>query len=265
MPIKCAGAPQKAVYLSCFEWEEKNRLKDIDVSFHNAGGVLFGVPEYVPALEAYMNRYGVDRQFNQTLVAVDGPAKKAWFSVADEDTLKEVPFDMLHICPPQTAPAFVSNSALANEAGWIDVDQDTLQHVRYFDVFGLGDACSAPNAKTAAAVRKQAPVVAENVIATLAGNAPVTVYDGYGSCPLTVERGKVVLAEFGYGGKLLPTAPSWILDGTQASRLAWHLKATLLPPIYFELMLKGREWLAKPALASSPTSQSRSDPSTTTQ
>ena len=261
MPIKCAGAPQKALYLSCFEWEEKGRLKNINVSFHNAGGVLFGVPEYVPALELYMNRYGVDQQFNHTLVAVDGSAKKAWFSVPGQDITKEVSFDMLHVCPPQTAPAFVSSSPLANETGWIDVDQDTLQHVRHDKVFGLGDACSTPNAKTAAAVRKQAPVVAENVIAALAGKAPTAVYDGYGSCPLTVERGKVVLAEFGYGGKLLPSAPSWMLDGSKASRLAWHLKATLLPPIYFELMLKGREWLAKPAHASSPTPQSPSIPS----
>ncbi|MFT6436241.1 MAG: sulfide:quinone oxidoreductase [Candidatus Azotimanducaceae bacterium] len=159
---------------------------------------------------------------------------------------KKVSFDMLHVCPPQRTPAFVSRSPLANEAGWVNVDQDTLQHVRYDDVFGLGDASSTPNAKTAA-VRKQAPVVAENVIAALAGKTPIAHYDGYGSCPLTVERGKVVLAEFSYGGKLLPSAPSWILNGTKASRLTWHLKATLLPPIYFELMLKGCEWLAKPA------------------
>jgi len=246
MPIKCAGAPQKAVYLSCFEWEEKGYLSDIDVSFHTAGTVLFGVPDYVPALEGYMNQYGVGLEFNQTLVAIDGMARKAWFDVKDQDTQLEVEFDMLHVCPPQTAPPFVSNSPLANDAGWIDVTQDTLQHTRYENVFALGDACSTPNAKTAAAIRKQAPVVSENLIAVLAGHMPMAIYDGYGSCPLTVERGKVVLAEFGYGGKLLPSAPRWILDGTKPSRLAWHLKETMLPPIYFQLMLKGREWLATP-------------------
>jgi len=155
-------------------------------------------------------------------------------------------FDMLHVCPPQTAPDFVRQSPLANTAGWIDVAPDTLRHATYENIFGLGDACSSPNAKTMAAVRKQAPVVASNVIAALEGRALDAIYDGYGSCPLTVERGKVVLAEFGYGGKLLPTFPRWIINGTKPSRLAWILKERLLPPVYYKLMLRGREWFAEP-------------------
>jgi sulfide:quinone oxidoreductase len=118
--------------------------------------------------------------------------------------------------------------------------------VRYPNVFALGDVCSAPNAKTMAAARKQAPIVAVNVLATLEGHEPIAHYNGYGSCPLTVERGKIVLAEFGYGGKLLPTFPTWLLDGTQPTRAAWLLKDRLLPSIYWHGMLKGREWLAHP-------------------
>ena len=130
--------------------------------------------------------------------------------------------------------------------GWLDVTQDTLQHTRFANVFGLGDACSAPNAKTAAAARKQAPIVAENVLAVLDAKEPRAIYDGYGSCPLTVERGRIVLAEFGYGGKLLPTFPKWVIDGTRPSRLAWLLKERILPPVYWHGMLMGREWLAAP-------------------
>jgi sulfide:quinone oxidoreductase len=73
-------------------------------------------------------------------------------------------------------------------------------------------------------------------------------YDGYGSCPLTVERGKIVLAEFTYGGKLAPSFPAWLIDGTKPSALAWYLKERVLPPIYWEAMLKGREWLAQPEM-----------------
>jgi sulfide:quinone oxidoreductase len=132
---------------------------------------------------------------------------------------------------------------LANADGWLEADHETLRHPRFGNIFSLGDVCAAPNAKTAAAVRKQAPVVAENVLAVLAGHGPRALYDGYGSCPLTVERGKVVLAEFGYGGKLLPTFP---LDPTVPRRLAWELKVRLMPRIYFDLMLRGHEWLAAP-------------------
>ena len=145
--------------------------------------------------------------------------------------------------PPQLPHDFVRNSPLADAAGWCEVDPATLRHPRYANVFGLGDTISASNAKTAAAARKQIVAVAENLIACLDGYAMPVKYDGYGSCPLTVERGRIVLAEFGYGGKLLPTFP---LDPTVPRKSAWFLKATLLPWIYWNGMLKGREWLARP-------------------
>lgn len=248
MPIKCAGAPQKAMYLAADHWLRNGVIKDIDIDFYNAGGVLFGVPDYVPALEGYVDRYDINLNFNRNLVAVDGPAKKAFFSTGESSETIAVEFDMMHVSPPQCAPDFIRNSPIANEAGWVDVDQHTLQHTRYDNIFGLGDGCSTPNAKTAAAVRKQAPVVAHNVLSLLADGTTSAQYDGYGSCPLIVERGKVVLAEFGYGGALQPTLPQWMLDGKRATRAGWLLKAGLLPTIYFDLMLKGKEWLASPAV-----------------
>jgi len=154
---------------------------------------------------------------------------------------------MLHAVPPQVAPDFIADSPLAHaESGFVDIDHQTLQHVRYDNIFGVGDAGATPNAKTAAAARKQAPIVAVNLLATRDGKPPVSQYDGYGSCPLTVERGKIVLAEFGYGGKLLPSFPTWLIDGTRPSRLSWLLKDTILPPVYWHGMLKGREWMVKP-------------------
>lgn len=249
MPIKCAGAPQKAMYLSCDHWLRNKVLDDIDVSFCNAGGVLFGIDHYVPPLMEYVKKYNAGLQFFHNLVAVDGAAKKAWFDVSEPGKEKrrvEMEFDMLHVCPPQTAPDFVRNSALANEAGWVDVAPDTLRHNRFGNVFSLGDACSAPNAKTLAAARLQAPVVAENLIAVFDGKDPVAEYNGYGSCPLTVEKGKIVLAEFGYGGKLLPTFPEWVIKSDEPSKVAWFVKEKMLPTVYYQLMLKGREWLARP-------------------
>jgi len=244
MPIKCAGAPQKAMYLSCDHWRRAGVLKDIDVAFHTAGAVLFGIKDYVPALMTYVERYGIDLAFESTLISVDGPNRRATFREKTGEVTKS--FDMLHVTPLQKAPAFVAESPLANEAGYVDVDQETLQHIRFTNVFGLGDGGSTPNAKTMAAARKQAPIVAENLIATLRGKTPDAIYDGYGSCPLTVERGKIILAEFGYGGKLLPSFPHWMIDGTKAHRLSWLLKSEALPWIYWNGMLKGREWMAHP-------------------
>lgn len=249
MPIKCAGAPQKAMYLSCDIWRDAGVLGDLEVEFHNAGAVLFGVATYVPALMTYVERYGIKLRFESKLVAVDGQDRVATFERKGADGVLERverEFDMLHAVPPQAAPDFVAKSPLAGDTGYIAVDQVTLRHVRYPNIYSLGDACSAPNAKTAAAVRKQAPVVALNVLATLDGGQPVADYDGYGSCPLTVERGKIVLAEFGYGGKLLPSFPAWLIDGSKPTRAAWLLKYKVLPAVYWNLMLKGHEWMCRP-------------------
>ncbi|MBV0934335.1 bifunctional protein tyrosine phosphatase family protein/NAD(P)/FAD-dependent oxidoreductase [Marinobacterium weihaiense] len=251
MPIKCAGAPQKAMYLACDHWRRSGALPDLQVEFCTAGAALFGVADYVPALMEYVDRYRINLAYQHTLIAVDGDNRLARFRVTDaQGNSEEVDksFDMLHVCPPQRAPRFISDSPLADAAGWIDLNPETLQHRRYGDIFGLGDAGNTPNAKTAAAVRKQAPVVAENVLQALKGQPPRAVYDGYGSCPLTVERGKIVLAEFGYGGKLLPSFPIWLVEGTRPSRLSWLLKEKMLPWIYWNAMLKGREWLAKPEI-----------------
>jgi sulfide:quinone oxidoreductase len=252
MPIKCAGAPQKALYLSADHWLRTGRLSDISIDFYNAGAVLFGVKEYVPALMRYIERYQAQLHFQHNLTRVDGPARRAWFTRTDADGAKttvETEFDMLHVVPPQVAPDFIRVSPLADAAGWVDVDQATLRHKTLPGVYGLGDATNAPNAKTAAAARKQAPVVAHNLLkdigAITGGDA---IYDGYGSCPLTVERGKIVLAEFGYGGKRLPSFPAWLIDDTQPSHLAWLLKERMLPPIYWKAMLRGKEWMAKPDL-----------------
>ncbi|KUF09467.1 bifunctional protein tyrosine phosphatase family protein/NAD(P)/FAD-dependent oxidoreductase [Pseudoponticoccus marisrubri] len=253
MPIKCAGAPQKALYLSGDHWFRNGVLGHVDIQFMNAGGVLFGVKDYVPALDSYMQKYGASLNFFHNLVAVDGPARKATFKVARPDETPQevtVEFDMLHVCPPQTAPDFVRVSPLADAAGWVDVDQNTLRHKTYENVWSLGDVMNAPNAKTAAAARMQAPVVAENIAADFAGGSPRASYNGYGSCPLTVEKGKIVLAEFGYGGALLPSFPKWLIDGTKPTRAAWLLKEQILPPVYWKAMLRGKEWLAKPETVS---------------
>ena len=208
MPIKCAGAPQKIMYLAGDYWRKNGQLPRSNLEFCLAGNVLFGVPFFVPHLHDAVDDYGIKLNFKTKLKAIDGAAKLAFFSVKTADgAISEVakPFDFLHVVPPQTALDFVRDSPLSNAAGWVDVDQATLRHVKFANVFGLGDAASTRNAKTAAAVRMQAPVVVANLLASIDGKPMPGRYDGYGSCPLTVAYGKIVLAEFGYEGKVTPS------------------------------------------------------------
>jgi sulfide:quinone oxidoreductase len=143
--------------------------------------------------------------------------------------------------PPMAAPKFIENSELSyqegDQKGWLAVDKFTLQHNNFKNIFGLGDVTGIPNSKTGAAIRKQYPVVAENIMA-LINNKPITTkYDGYSSCPLITEVGKVMLAEFGYDSKLMPTFP---LAPDVPRRSMWYLKKYLLPILYWKVMLKGR-------------------------
>ncbi len=240
MPIKCAGAPQKIMYLAADRFRKRGLLGQADIRFCNAGPAMFGVPFFAKALEKVADGYGAKRDFNCNLVAIDGAAKIAIFEKTGSGGVKErisLGFDVIHVTPPQSAPDFIKKSPLANAAGWVEVNSNTLQHPRYPNVFGLGDATSTPNAKTAAAVRKQVPVVVRNLSALADGKALDPRYDGYGSCPLTTSLNTVMLAEFSYDGRVTPSFP-W-LDPRENRVVWWFGKKYLLPLLYWNYMLKG--------------------------
>jgi sulfide:quinone oxidoreductase len=240
MPIKCAGAPQKIMYLAADRFRKRGTLDKFNIEFFNAGPVLFGVPFFAKALSKVVTEYGIKTNFNHNLVAIDGPAKIATFETTDSEGNKQrvtKAFDMIHVTPPQSAPDFIKKSPLANAAGWVDVNPNTLQHTKYSNIFGLGDAGSTPNAKTAAAVRKQVPVVVDNILSLKSSKDIQGGYDGYGSCPLTTSLGKVMLAEFAYDGKVTPSFP--LLDPRKSRAIWWWGKTTGFPWLYWHLMLKG--------------------------
>ena len=239
MPIKCAGAPQKAMYLSADYWRKNGQ--PADVHFYNQGGAMFGVPAYAEALEKVVSDYGIHKHFGHNLTAVDGPAKKAWFET--EDGRVEADFDMLHVVPPQSAPDFIKASPLSGDAGWVTVDKHSMRHTEYANIHGLGDCTNTPNAKTAAAVRRQFPVVVGNLLRDLGHGANEELYDGYGACPLTTESGKVMLAEFRYDGEIVPSFP---MDPRVPRRINWHMKRRFFPWLYWNVMLAGKDW-NKPA------------------
>lgn len=242
MPIKCAGAPQKILYLAADHFR-RNGIK-AEVHFLPAGPSMFGVPFYSDALDQIMAAYGATPNFGHNLVAVDGPRKKATFEVGAEKKHVSFDFEMMHVVPPQSAPNFIKSSPLANEAGWVAVDKNSLRHDKYVNVFGVGDCTSAPNSKTAAAVRAQVPVLVSNLLAALNGKPATAAYDGYAACPLTTSRGKVLLAEFAYGGAI---TPSFALDPRIPRRMYWWIKKFFLPRLYWRMLSghMGPDWHAE--------------------
>lgn len=241
LPFKCPGAPQKIVYLTA-DYLRRHGVGGCELDYYVHAPVIFGVPFFARELNKVVQRYGIRTHFQHELVAVDGNARTATIAVAGGDGQGQkitVPFDMLHVSPPQSPPDAVKSSPLANAAGYVEVNQNTMQHVKFANVFSLGDVCTTPNSKTAAAVRKQSPVVVRNLLKAMAGGTVVAGYDGYASCPLVTGYGKTILAEFIYGGKVTPTVP---LDPAKERWVNWWIKVTGLPIFYWNYMLKGREW-----------------------
>ena len=239
-PIKCAGAPQKIAYLACDHWRREGVLKDIDVHLVLPTPRTFGIASIADSLDKVVSDYGIHLHTNSEVTAVDANARKVTVSAAaDGGTDATLAYDVLHAVPRQSAPDWVKASTLStgDANGYIDVDKHTLQHVRHPNVFALGDAGSTPNSKTGAAIRKQAPVVVDNVDAVLHGRPLTARYDGYASCPIITSSHDMLLAEFDYNFDLTPSFP--LLDPSKPHRAYWYLKKYGLPALYWNLMLKG--------------------------
>jgi sulfide:quinone oxidoreductase len=237
-PIKCGGAPQKIMYLAS-DYFRKHQIKS-QVELWSGGTRVFGVEKYENTLKQVIENYGIHTQFFVKLDEVDGPNKKAKFigiGEANKDQSYWVEFDMLHVTPPQSAPDFIKNSPLANAAGWVDVDKHTLQHTKYKNIFGAGDASSLPTSRTGAAVRKQAPVVVGNLLAAMKDEKLTESYSGYSSCPIITGYDKLVLAEFDYNNQPVETFP---FDQSKERWSMFQMKKYLLPYLYWNQILPGR-------------------------
>lgn len=236
-PIKCAGAPQKIMYLAD-EHMRKTGVRDKStIIYASATPAIFGVKHYREALEPIVKRKGIETLFRHDLVGVRPKSKEAVFKNLDTGAEKVVSYELLHVVPPQSAPDVVKESALASKEGWVEVDKYTTQHVRFPNVFSLGDNASLPTSRTGAAIRKQAPVLAENLLALRAGKPLPARYDGYASCPLVTGFGKLILAEFDYDGNPMESFP---FDQRRERYSMYALKAYGLPSMYWNGMLRGR-------------------------
>ncbi|KAJ0317966.1 hypothetical protein Brms1b_004565 [Colletotrichum noveboracense] len=241
--IKCAGAPQKVMWLALDFWKRaglydpSNTASPIKISFATGIPAMFGVPKYSAKLEELRKERGVEGLFQHDLVAVDG--NTAVFARPDGNQITK-PFDLLHVVPKMGPHAFVKNSPLADAAGFVEVDQATTRHTKYHNVWSAGDASSMPTSKTAAAVTSQAPVLVSNLLRAIEGKEPEPKYDGYTSCPLTTEYGKVLLAEFKYGGVPKETFGDLIgFDQAVPRRAFYYLKRDFFPWVYYNNMVKG--------------------------
>lgn len=264
-PIKCGGAPHKIMYLACDYWRKQGILDKCDVHYVSGAGVIFGVKEYAETLKKVVAKNNIHTHFLSNTVEIDGKNKTLTFETKEsDDNLKSslstlqagcygiseapkegdakrvtVQFDFCHAVPPQSAPDFIKNSPLADPnspLGYVEINKNTMQHSRFPNIFACGDCTNAPCSKTGAAIRKQVPVVVENLLAYLDNKVAKAEYDGYSACPIPTQYGKLMLAEFDYSNKPKMTFP---FDQAIPRWTMWILKKYVLPWLYWNKILKG--------------------------
>ncbi len=235
-PVKCGGAPQKIMYLAEDYFRKMGIRKNIDIIFGSANPAIFDVVKYRTALEEVIEKKQIDARFRSNLIEIKADHKIAVFENLDTGEISEIKYDMIHVAPYMGAPAFIAQSALADSNGWVDVDMYTLQHKKYVNVFGLGDNANLPTSKTGAAIRKQAPVVAENILAIMRRQTVQSKYDGYSSCPIVTGYNKLILAEFDYTKEPVESMP---FNQAVERTSMYMMKKDLLPIMYWDGMLKG--------------------------
>lgn len=235
-PVKCAGAPQKIMYLADEHFRRVGVRDKTKVEFISGMDDLFPVKRYYPILKKLVADKGIGETYFMDLVEVNGAARQATFknSKTGETITRE--FDMLHVTPPMSAPDFIKKSPIANEAGWVDLDMHTLRHTKYENIFGAGDCTSLPTSRTGAAIRKQAPVAVDNLLAHMNKKEMTASYDGYSSCPVVTGYSTVMLAEFVYGYEAQESFP---IDQRKQRHSMHMLKKNVLPMMYWNGMLKG--------------------------
>ena len=252
--IKCGGAPKKICLLTEDYLRQRNLRQNFDITYLANQNELMKPKVYGDRLIEIFRERAIPIKYKHRLTAVDAAAKKAVFEVLPAPTGNPIAadahhqkliidYDFLHVVPPMSAPDFVKNSPVAvpvdqvNQGGWVKVDKETLVHSKFNNVIALGDVAGIPTSKTGAAIRKQAPIAAANLVSLMEGKAPALKYNGYSACPVITEYGKVLMCEFGYDDKLLPTIP--FLDPAVERGMWWLLKVHGLKPMYYHGMLKG--------------------------
>lgn len=235
--VKCGGAPQKIMYLADDAFRRQGVRDRTQILFASPAKAIFAVDKYRKTLEQVVARKGIDARFRHNLVELRPDAHEAVLEHLDTHERSVIPYDMVHVTPPMSAPDVIKRSPLVNEHGWCAADKFTLRHPKYPDVFALGDAAGLPTSKTGAAIRKQAPVLVHNLLAAMSGKPCDAAYDGYTSCPVVTGYGRMVLAEFDYDNKPKESFP---IDQSKERYSMWLLKTQVLPRLYWYGMLRGR-------------------------
>lgn len=214
-PFKCPAAPYEAAFLVRDFLNKRGKTAEVAVFTPEPYPMPTAGPEVGAALRGMLESKGIAFHPGHKVARIDAQARTVSF-----DNGKTADFDLLIGVPTHQSPKVVRESGLANEAGWIPVDRETLA-TKHDAVFAVGDASFIALAggkalpKAGVFAHAQAEIVADNIAALFEGRAPQARFDGEGWCAIELGSGT---AAFG-SGSFFGETPRMQLY--QPSR-AWH-------------------------------------------
>ncbi|WP_029008187.1 NAD(P)/FAD-dependent oxidoreductase [Azospirillum halopraeferens] len=239
--MKCAGAPLKYTFITDDYLRRHGTRGKSELIYAAQNKTLFSVPIVSEKVRMLFRDRGVKVAYDHVMTAIDPGRKVATYATPNGPV--EIGYDFVNVVPPMRAPAAVRNSPLRWQEGvwsgdgWMEVSKDSLRHVRYPNVFGVGDIAGVPKGKTAASVKWQVPVAVDHLVASIEGRVATSVYNGYTSCPLITQLGRAMLVEFDYDNNLTPSFPG-VIAPLEELWVTWVMKTIALKPTYLA-MLRG--------------------------
>lgn len=236
--IKCAGAAQKIMYLADDYFRKNGKRDKADIAYYTNLGMIFGVHHYAVELQKLAERRNIKVNCFHNLIEVRPDTREAIFAKVNSEPSEtvSVKYDLLHVTPPMSAQNAIKASPLSDSSGYVTVDKETLQHVKYSNIFAIGDCTNIPTSKTAAAAACQSGILQKNLKAVMKGESKRLNYDGYTSCPIVTSSNKCFLAEFDFNNQPLETFP---FNQAREMYSMFLIKSQLLPFVYWNLMTKG--------------------------
>lgn len=239
--MKCAGAPLKYTFLTDDYLRRRGNRGKAELIYTAQNKALFSVPIVSEKVRMLFGERGVKVSHDHVMTAIDPGRKIATYRTPNGPA--ELRYDFVNVVPPMRAPKAVRESPLPWRTGpwasdgWMEVEKPTLRHVRFRNVFGVGDVAGVPKGKTAASVKWQVPVAVDHIVADIQGKTSTAAYNGYTSCPLITRVGRAMLVEFDYNDNLTPSFPG-IIAPLEELWVTWVMKEVALKPTY-TAMLRG--------------------------
>ena len=207
-----------------------------EITYYSGSNALYPVDACHTVLRDHFKRNSIDWESSKELVEVKPKDKIAVFRNLIENTYFERDYDLLHIVPPMRPPFAVARSPLADETGLIDVDQHTLQHKKYSNIFAIGDISNTPVVKCISAIRTQMPIVVSNIVADILGGQPLKKYDGTNNQVIRVSEREAVL----FRCKFMRHISLPFSYGLSGSRAIGSLNNLLSPISYWHHLLSAK-------------------------